>query len=224
MKCLPVVLLIAVVLSSCASLTSLPESELAPGYYTFQHAPLLPIQGSRSVKTYVDVKGDTLQIFPIDKSIGMIKNSDDHIFRKQGVDVDVLVVPFKYRPAQATLPSQLTTDFNGNLFLGYRIDRYVTDHYDTPAGLKRRLRHKAISIGCFGGIGTTFISPWTTGNQTTDEYNGFIFSRGFAAMVGIRSLTLGVGVGWDYLADRDKDIWIYQNKPWYGLTVSLNLN
>lgn len=34
----------------------------------------------------------------------------------------------------------------------------------------------------------------------------------------------GVGVGWDYLTDRDKGIWIYQNKPWYGLTVGLNLN
>lgn len=43
-------------------------------------------------------------------------------------------------------------------------------------------------------------------------------------MMGYKSLTVGLGVGWDNLLDRDKDIWVYQSKPWYGLTLSLNLN
>jgi hypothetical protein len=57
-----------------------------------------------------------------------------------------------------------------------------------------------------------------------EEYNGMVLTRGLAFMVGINTLTVGLGVGWDYLTDRDKDIWIYQNKPWYGLTLGLNLN
>jgi hypothetical protein len=60
--------------------------------------------------------------------------------------------------------------------------------------------------------------------MTTAEYSGFVLTRGLAAMVGVNDLTFGIGVGWDYLTDRDKDIWVYQNKPWYGLTVGLNLN
>jgi hypothetical protein len=43
-------------------------------------------------------------------------------------------------------------------------------------------------------------------------------------MLGVNNLTVGLGVGWDALTDRDKDIWTYQNKPWFGLTVGLNLN
>lgn len=42
-------------------------------------------------------------------------------------------------------------------------------------------------------------------------------------MVGINNLTVGLGVGWDYVTDRDKDVWIYQNKAWYGLILGLNL-
>lgn len=43
-------------------------------------------------------------------------------------------------------------------------------------------------------------------------------------MLGVKALTVGIGVGWDNLVDRDTDIWVYQFKPWYGLTLSLNLN
>jgi hypothetical protein len=32
-------------------------------------------------------------------------------------------------------------------------------------------------------------------------------------MFGLNNLTVGAGVGWDSLTDRDKNIWIYQNKP-----------
>jgi hypothetical protein len=68
------------------------------------------------------------------------------------------------------------------------------------------------------------MTPWTTNQGMTDEYNGFILSRGIALMIGVNNLTVGAGIGWDYLTDRDKDIWIYQNKAWYGLTFSLHLN
>ena len=88
----------------------------------------------------------------------------------------------------------------------------------------KELKHSAITVGGFGGLGSAFISPWTTNYRTTDEYDGLVLSRGLAFMVGINSLTVGLGVGWDYLTDRDKDIWIYQNKPWYGITLGLNIN
>lgn len=145
-------------------------------------------------------------------------------FVKPSFDIDVLVVVFKYRPGLASIPSQLTTDFNGNLFLGYRRDWYTVVDSRTPFGRTRKIRQKALSIGGFAGIGTTFVSPWTTNQQTTDEYNGFIFTKGLSAMLGVKALTVGIGVGWDNLVDRDTDIWVYQFKPWYGLTLSLNLN
>jgi hypothetical protein len=88
----------------------------------------------------------------------------------------------------------------------------------------KHTRHHALTAGFFGGIGAAPITPWTTNQRTADEYSGFIVSQGMSLMVGLNNLTFGIGVGWDRLTDRDKDIWIYQNKAWYGLTVSLNIN
>lgn len=207
--------------SSCASITNLDESQLESGYYSFHQA------GSDFSKVYIGIKEDSVTIVPIDKNgtdLVPVKTAHNQVFQKHSFDIDVLAIPFKYRPSSYNFPRQLTADFNGNVFLGYRIDRYKTNFIQTPAGLVKKLRHRAFTGGVFGGFGGTFISPWTTDFRTTDEYNGLILSRGISAMVGIKSLTVGVGVGWDYLTDRDKDIWIYQNKPWYGLTLSLNLN
>jgi hypothetical protein len=168
-----------------------------------------------SVGLYTDQKG-TQQITP--------QFEKDQYFIKRSYDVDVIAVPFKFRPASTNLPRQLTTDFNGNIFMGYRVDRFRMIHKTTPLGMKRFYKHRALSVGAFGGLGTAAITPWTTNNLMTDEYTGFVVSRGIALMVGIENLTVGAGIGWDHLTDRDKHIWIYQNKPWFGLTIGLNLN
>lgn len=209
------------IFSSCSKLTNIPESQLPSDYYDFRQP------GSHYTKAYVDVKGDSLVIIPTDKNkkaLTPIKEAANQIILRKSFDVDVLTVPFKFRPSTYNFPRQLTVDFNGSLFLGYRLDRYKVLVTQTPVGVVKKLRHRAITMGVFGGLGTTSINPWTTNYQTTDEYSGFILNRGISLMGGVNNLTVGVGVGWDYLTDRDKDIWIYQNKPWYGLTLSLNLN
>jgi len=203
--------------SSCSSLRS--QSQLTSGYYDFRQP------SNHYIKVYVDVRNDSLNIIPIDKqNATSILPEVDQLFLKHSLDVDVLAVPFKFRPSSSGFPRQLTADFNGNIFVGYRIDRYKAHFVKTPAGMVEQLRQRALTLGAFGGLGTSPINPGTTNYQTTDEYSGFILSRGISLMVGINNLTVGIGTGWDYLTDRDKSIWIYQNKPWYGLTLSLNLN
>ncbi len=215
--------LICLALSSCATVSSLTESQLTTGAYDFRPADA---QSKEFTKVYVSTR-DSVSIIPLDKEgngLQPIGPAPGQVFRKPSFDIDVLVVLFKYRPSSFGFPSQLTADFNGNVFLGYRLDHYAIEDKKTPAGRLRRVRQRAFAIGGFAGLGTSFISPWTTNYRTTDEYNGFVLNHGISAMVGIKSLTFGVAVGWDYLTDRDKDIWIYQNTPWYGATLSLNLN
>ena len=211
-------LLLAIVgFSSCSSLKS--QSQLSSGYYDFRQP------SSNYIKVYVNLRNDSLHIIPIDKknTISVLPEANQ-FFLKRSLDVDVLVVPFKFRPSSSGFPRQLTADFNGNIFVGYRVDRYKAHFVKTPAGIIEQLRHRALTIGAFGGLGTSSINPSTTNYRTTDEYGGFILSRGISLMVGMNNLTVGIGTGWDYLTDRDKSIWIYQNKRWYGLTLSLNLN
>ncbi|MEJ7681528.1 MAG: hypothetical protein WKG06_27495 [Segetibacter sp.] len=48
--------------------------------------------------------------------------------------------------------------------------------------------------------------------------------NGLAAIVGINNLSVGFLLGTDYLLDKNKRFWIYQGKPWLGLSVGLNIN
>ena len=220
MKILPI-FFVVVLLSSCATLKKLPESNLQSDFYK------VPGQQGGPGKVYVDVTVDSVKIVSTDSESGKHVSHgalNGQVFLKETFDIDVMTVPFKFRPATQNLPRQLTVEFNGSIFLGYRLDRYKVIYVETPVGQVKKIRHRAVTLGVFGGLGTTSITPWTTNNGTLDEYNGFILHRGISLMGGVNNLTVGVGVGWDYLTDRDKDIWIYQNTPWYGLTLSLNLN
>ncbi len=212
---------LAFICSSCGTLNKIPESQLEDDHYRFRQP------GERYTKVYVDVSDDSVSIIPADKNAGSIKpikSATDELFLKRRMDIDILIVPFKYRPSSYDFPRQLTTEFNGNVFFGYRLDRFRVHYTKTPTGIVKQIRHRALTAGAFGGLGSTSITPWTTNYQTTDEYNGLILSRGLSLMFGVNNLTVGFGVGWDYLTDRDKNIWIYQNKAWYGMTLSININ
>lgn len=208
----------SILLYSCTTTSVLPKYELGSDYYRFHQA------GTKPKKVYVEVAEDSVRLISVDKIPLSIDPSKDKFFTRPSFDVDIMVTLFKYRPEIQNLPRQLTTDFSGNIFLGYRLDRFRVRHIETPAGRIKKIQHKAITIGGFGGLGSTQVTPWTTNQATTDEYSGLVLSRGVALMFGINKITVGMGLGWDYLTDRDKDIWIYQNKPWFGLTLSVNLN
>jgi hypothetical protein len=207
-------------MGACGSFKDSPKYQLSDDRYAYRE------KGGRYQKTWVYLKDDTISVmsYKDNKQILPSLPAKDQYFLKGSFDIDVMSVGFKYRPAQRSLPRQLTTDFNGNVFVGYRFDRFKVRYKQTPFGQKKVYHHRGLTGGLFGGIGSTSITPWTTNNMITDEYNGSILSRGLAAMVGLNSLTVGLGVGWDSLTDRDKSVWIYQQKPWYGLTLGLNLN
>lgn len=210
---------IATIIFGCAS-TNSHKYELGDGKYAFHQ------QGQAKQQVYVYVDEDSIGLFS-DKqgSQPVMPNMTEKVYlSKRSFDLDVLAVPFKFRSASQNLPRQLTTDFNGNIFLGYRFDRFHLIDKKTPIGWKRYYKHHGISVGGFGGLGAAAITPWTTNGKIGDEYSGFVISRGLAVLVGINNLTVGTGIGWDYLTDRDKSIWIYQNKPWLGLMIGLNLN
>jgi hypothetical protein len=210
----------AFILSACVGLRNAPKYELGDDVYEYRQTD------TKYQKAWVYVNEDSIRILSYENpDLTMPRRQNtDQFFLKRSFDVDVMTVGFKYRPATLNLPRQLTTDFNGNVYLGYRLDRFRVKNRKTPFGTKHTFSHRGITAGVFGGIGSTSVTPWTTNNLSMDEYNGFILSRGVALMIGFNNYTVGLGVGWDYLTDRDKTIWVYQNKPWYGLTVGLNLN
>lgn len=146
-------------------------------------------------------------------------------YHEYSFDLDVLAIPFKYRPSQQGHPRQLGTQFSGALYAGYRTDRYRIRYQPTPLGLaQRRITHYGYSIGFFSGVGAEPINPWVTLDRYAGEYDGVVWMNGIAAIAGINQFTFGLAAGVDYLLDRNRRIWIYQTKPWLGLAVGLNLN
>ncbi|MEX1241426.1 MAG: hypothetical protein WEB30_17020 [Cyclobacteriaceae bacterium] len=182
-------------------------------------------EGDRYQKTWVYAEGDSVRILLYRDTAVMIAPApgQDQFFLKRSLDFDAMTVGFKYRPATVGLPRQLNTDFNGNAYVGYRLDRSRRRVERTPFGPRITYGHRAFSAGIFGGIGSTGVTPWTTNNLIVDEYFGLVFTRGVGFLLALSHFNVGFGIGWDHLTDRDKDIWIYQNKPWYGLTIGLNL-
>ena len=89
-----------------------------------------------------------------------------------------MTVGFKYRPGTRYLPRQVNTDFNGNAFLGYRQDRFKVKYSHTPIGITKAYHHRAMTMGVFGGIGSSAVTPWTTNNLISDEYNGLVLTKG----------------------------------------------
>lgn len=213
----PSVLVTTILLSSCSYRASLHKYELQDGYYKYREA------GGPTQKVYLSVEHDTIHIYKDDKPLD-VKSGVNQYFHHGTYDFDVLTIPFKYRPSSQGFPRQLTAEANGSIFFGWRVDRFKIGHELTPGGMRKYKLHKGVAIGGFGGVGAAAITPWTTNYRTQDEYAGFILTRGVAVLAGVNHLTFGLGVGWDYLTDRDKGIWIYQNKPWLGITIGINLN
>jgi hypothetical protein len=89
---------------------------------------------------------------------------------------------------------------------------------------RREIRHYAFSMGVFTGIGSAPIGALSTRDALDIYYDGFINLSGVAAILVMEHVTLGLTLGFDHLLDKNRKVWLYQGKPWVGLSVGLNLN
>lgn len=205
-------------MNACSNVKVLSRYELGDGKYWFHQ------RGQKYHRVDVEIIEDSINIYRGQQKVKPDLQKDQYLFQTN-LDLDVLYALFKYHPAESTLPRQITNSFNANLFLGYRLDRFHLKLKRTHSGKPLyRMAHRSVALGAFTGIGSGVVAPWTTNYQTTDEYNGMIISRGAMIQGGINSVTVGLAVGFDRLTDRDKHIWIYQDKPWYGLTLGVTIN
>jgi len=151
-------------------------------------------------------------------------NKVSHNFYKPSFDLDVMTIPLKYRPSEYTIPNQLTTNFNGAIFGGYRIDDYKVNYKRTPLNVyKQSVKHTGYSAGLYAGIGNTPVDQWSLKTQVNIQYEGMLLIAGIAANMALERFTLGVSFGADYLQDSYHNQWIYEGKPCVGFTVGLDI-
>ncbi len=218
-------LLLIGMLQGCASLQSPSKYNLATGYYNFK-------EGKDKVQVFLDAVEDTLVLTKIADETSVIKlplytNEGDLKpirLSKPTLDIDIISALFKLRPRHVSLPPQLNATFNGNIYVGYRKDMYTTQYVKEFKRYRREINHFGFSVGLFGGIGATPVNPSVTQNAIATEYDGIILQKGAAAILAINKITIGLGLGFDTLLDRNAQFWIYQERPWLGLMLGLNLN
>lgn len=230
---MPSVLLL--VLNSCSIPQKTAKQELSDGFYKKRSF-------TKKSDVFIDVVGDTIDVYPttIQNNVVVIdtltafesylsehkaQEKIDFSLTQHSFDVDFLTIPLKFRFAEKDVPAQLNTNLNGTVYLGYRTDTYKINYRTNPLKTAvRHIDHFGYSLGFFTGFGNAPISPTNTNNVLQQEYDGIIWSKGVAGIIGINNFTIGMTVGFDNLLDRNKTSWIYENKPWIGLAVGLNLN
>ena len=231
-KSIIVLIVIIGFLSSCSTLERASLHGLNEGFYQ------LKSDSAEKQTIYLAVSEHHIQVYPTNHKqpesnpmltipLGMtgIIPFRRITLKKQGLDIDVSTVLMKYRPAIEELPSQLTTDLNLALYAGWRYDYFSVKNYSDPLGItKVKIQDRGFDFGVFIGPGTALVSPFTTRNRSTYEYNGMIVQGGFSVFIETHMASFGLAIGYDYLLSKDRAIWIYHNKPWVGFMMGIALN
>jgi hypothetical protein len=196
--------------------------------------------GLKPEKIYLSLKEDSLVVYPLllkDKSIlsdtstirvdkissvGPGSYFYNSTFIKTSADVDLSTVLLKYRPAVADVQSQLNANINGIFYAGFRKDFFrIKSHLSPLREINTFVRHTGFDFGLFAGIGITPVNPTVTRNRTTREYDGIVFQKGISVFVTFEDMSVGLALGFDNLLDNNKDIWIYNQKPWIGIAIGI---
>jgi hypothetical protein len=230
-----ITLLLYLLSTGCGIFKPSPKTAFVDGTYT-------QISNNTARKVFVDMNEDSLFVHPYsnnDKgSSAPSKESQlvlpyeilqpteqQSVFSKSSYDIDFITIPLKYRFAQKSVPPQLNANLTGAIYLGYRTDRYAVKYHSNPLQKSlRNITHFGFSVGVYTGLGNTFMSPTNTGNQIDQEYDGLIWTKGIAGIIGLNSFTIGLTLGFDNLLDRNRKVWIYESKPYIGFALGLNLN
>lgn len=230
-----VILFLVLLLSSCNVLEETADQELDDGVY-------LKKSGKEKQQVYVNVANDSVRIHPTTSAEDLVAidtlqaaniylselengGREDLKLYTSGIDVDFLTIPAKLRFAGNDVPAQINSELNGAIYVGYKKNKYIIKYRMSPLHVQeRKIIKLGYSLGLFTGFGSTFISPTTTNFNLEQEYDGIVWSKGLAGIIEVNRLSVGIAVGFDNLIDKNKNIWIYENKPWIGLGVGLNLN
>lgn len=223
---------VIVVFASCNALERASLHGLNSGYYK------LKSDNKYNRNVYLDVTDEKIDVYhhvegqpdknqfltiPLNTTDSLILNP--MVFKKQSLDVDITSILLKYRPSVYGLPAQFTTDLNMNLYVGWRSDYYHIMSKTDPLGRSyNKTSNLGYDFGFFAGPGTTLINPYTTRNNITDEYSGMIIQTGIAGFIESNVASFGLAIGWDYLMNSNRNIWIYNKKPWVGFIVGIALN
>jgi hypothetical protein len=115
----------------------------------------------------------------------------------------------------------MNSNFNAALYIGGRKDFFSFKQHKEVLRSIPYIRQTGFDAGLFAGFGITFMSPTNTEGRTGQEYDGIVFQKGAAVFFTFDRISVGLACGFDNLIGADSKIWIYNNKPWFGLALGI---
>ena len=217
--------------TSCSTLQKSSTHGFYSSYYKMN-------SGKKTQKVYADITEDRIDVYHAgdimsSKDLFMsvsLKKEDSVLiprlrFSKQSLDIDLTSIPLKFRPSVNGLPAQLNTDLNMAVYAGWRHDTYKIIRRTDPLGKRyAQITNFGFDFGAFAGLGGTPVNPTSTNNRTNQEYTGMVVQTGLAGFVESNIVSFGLAVGLDNLVNRDRKIWVYNNRPWVGFILGIALN
>ncbi|MFD2246450.1 hypothetical protein [Pontibacter ruber] len=145
-------------------------------------------------------------------------------FVNKAFGLNVITVPFKFRPAKGDEPHQLNTTFNAALAAGFRSDRYTYKKVTLAPGVQKRDRfHSGYGGSLFLGAGTVLVRNAFIQNALPHDYDGLVVYYGGSLVLGLGRFNTGIALGFDLLTDKYAKQWLYQNEPWIGAVLGVKL-
>ena len=231
----PVFGMVLLLSSSCISLGKLTRHDFDSGFYK------LKVQGAKPSRVYAEVIEDSIIVYPVNSegmkeypntasSIGtrISRIKTDNYFYKScftnnSIDVDLTSIIFKSRHSMDDVPNQFSADLDVAVYAGLRKDYYRIVSPAHPLNEeKSSIRQIGFDLGVFAGIGSSPVNPTVTNNKTSQEYDAMIFQKGIAGFISINRMSVGLAVGFDNLLDKNRSAWIYNQKPYLGLIISVS--
>jgi hypothetical protein len=219
--------------TGCVPFDKIVSHDFSDGYFMLQSPNKKPEyvyirQVNDSIKVYPAVKNkpdfpDTIKCYAT--NLSSIKPGHplyNNTLIKTSFDVDLSTVLLKFRPASEDVPSQLNANLNGIFYGGFRKDFFKLKSSSSPLNeISTSVRHSGFDLGIFAGIGITPVNPTVTMNRIIQEYDGIVFQKGIAVFATYANMSVGLALGFDNLLDKNKNFWIYNQKPWIGLVLGI---
>ncbi len=73
-------------------------------------------------------------------------------------------------------------------------------------------------------MGAARIDEFVTLNRLNYEYDGTVLTSGIASIFALNKFNFGLNLGFDHLLDKNRKLWVNENKSWIGISLGLNVN
>jgi hypothetical protein len=138
--------------------------------------------------------------------------------------LQALTIPLKVRPARSLkidYPTSVETGVNLGFALGYKMTNNVFTTHKNLWG-KNSVAY-SLTPGALLGIGGTALKAAANAPGLPFDYTAPSFSYGGFVLFGINNISIGYAFGFDHVIGTGGKYWIYQDRLWHGVIISLDI-